>query len=88
MSWVYSFDPRALKKFRKLDQQTQKKIIDYLDNRILRNADPRCLGKELRGKLSGFWRYRVGDYRIVCEILDHELLILIVTVGHRKDVYN
>lgn len=87
MSWVYRFDARALKELRKLGKQAQSEIINYLDERVAGNGDPRRFGKGLRADLAGLWRYRVGDYRILCQIRDGELLILVVAVGHRRDIY-
>jgi mRNA interferase RelE/StbE len=87
MNWVYRFDERALKELRKLGKQAQRDIISYLDERIAAEEDPRRFGKGLKSDLAGLWRYRVGDYRIVCQIQDGELLVLVVTVGHRRDVY-
>jgi len=87
MSWVYRFDSRALKELRKLGKQAQQDIIAYLDKRVSGDSDPRRFGKGLRAELAGLWRYRVGDYRILCQIRDGELLILVVSVGHRRDVY-
>ncbi|MDP5007355.1 MAG: type II toxin-antitoxin system RelE/ParE family toxin [Verrucomicrobiales bacterium] len=88
MSWVYRFDERAVKELRKLGKQAQRDIISYLDERIAVDEDPRRFGKGLRSDLAGLWLYRVGDYRIVCQILDGELIVLVVTVGHRRDVYD
>ena len=59
-----------------------------MDLRIAVAADPRQLGKPLKGELGEFWRYRVGDYRILCEIRDDELVILAATIGHRREVYD
>lgn len=87
MSWVYRFDERALKEFRKLGKPVQRDILAYLDERVAGDGDPRNFGKGLKADLAGLWRYRVGDYRILCQIRDGELLILIVAVGHRKDIY-
>ena len=87
MNWAYNFDERAFKELRKLGTQAQRDIISYLDERISSEADPRRFGKGLKADLAGLWRYRVGDYRILCQIRDRELLILVVAVGHRRDVY-
>jgi mRNA interferase RelE/StbE len=87
MSWVYRFDTRAVRELRKLGKQAQQDIIAYLDKRVSGDSDPRRFGKGLRAELAGLWRYRVGDYRILCQIRDGELLILVVSVGHRRDVY-
>jgi len=70
-----------------LGHSAQRDIIGYLDERVASNADPRRFGKGLKADLAGLWRYRVGDYRILCQIKDQELLVLVVAIGHRKDVY-
>ena len=88
MSWVYRFDERALKELRKLGKQAQREIIRYLDERVAGDNDPRRFGKGLKADLAGLWRYRVGNYRMLCLIEDGELLVLVVAVGHRKDVYD
>lgn len=87
MPWVYRFDDRALKELARLDRQIQKEIVAYFDSRIAGNADPRRFGKGLSGPLSGTWRYRVRDYRIICQIKDRELIVLALAVGHRRDIY-
>jgi len=87
MPWLFEFRPNTLKDFRKLDKQTQSLILDYLEERISGDDDPRRFGKGLHSNLSGLWSYRIGTYRVVCQIKDSELLVLVVTVGHRKDVY-
>jgi mRNA interferase RelE/StbE len=76
-----------LKELRKLGRQAQRDILDYLDDRVSGDGDPRRFGKGLKAGLVGLWRYRVGPYRILCQIKDQEMLVLVVTVGHRKDVY-
>jgi mRNA interferase RelE/StbE len=87
MRWVYRFDERALKELSKLGKQAQRDIIAYLDERIAGTGDPRRFGKRLKADLAGLWRYRVGDCRVLCQIKDGELLVLVVAVGHRRDVY-
>jgi mRNA interferase RelE/StbE len=87
VSWVYRFDERALKELKKLGHQAQRDILAYLDERVAGTPDPRRFGKGLKSDLAGLWRYRVGDYRILCQIRQRELLVLVVAVGHRKDVY-
>lgn len=88
MSWAYRFDERALKELKKLGKQAQKEILGYLDKRVAANEDPRRFGKALHADLAGLWRYRVGDYRILCQIKDGQLLVLVISVGHRKNVYD
>jgi mRNA interferase RelE/StbE len=87
VSWAYRFEERALKELRKLGKQAQKEILGYLDKRVAGKEDPRRFGKGLHANLSGLWRYRVGDYRILCQIKDGLLLVLVVSVGHRKNIY-
>jgi mRNA interferase RelE/StbE len=77
-----------LKELKKLDRQAQGDILTYLDQRVAGKADPRRFGKGLRAGLAGLWRYRVGAYRIICQIKNRELLVLVVSVGHRKNIYD
>jgi mRNA interferase RelE/StbE len=86
--WDYKFDERALHELQKLDRQAQKDIIAYLNKRIATKEDPRRFGKPLKADLAGLWRYRVRDYRILCQIKDEVLLVLVVSVGHRKNAYD
>lgn len=88
MVWTINYSDRALKSLRKMDKQTARRIVDFMDLRIAIAADPRQSGKPLKGELGEFWRYRVGDYRILCEIRDDELVILAATIGHRREVYD
>lgn len=83
MSWDYRLTGRAIKQLRKLGPKASKRVIAYLDERIQDGEDPRQFGKALRGELGEFWRYRVGNYRILCQINDGELVVLVVKVGHR-----
>jgi mRNA interferase RelE/StbE len=87
VSWIYRFDERALKELKKLGRAAQTEILAYLDERIAGDADPRRFGKALKADLAGLWRYRVGSYRVLCQIRDNELVVMVVTVGHRKNVY-
>jgi mRNA interferase RelE/StbE len=88
VNWTYSLSERARKEFLKLDRQAQKDILRYFDTRLAGTGNPRRFGKALRGDLVGIWRYHVGDFRILCQIMDRQLLILVVSVGHRKNVYD
>ena len=87
MRWAYSFDERALKELKKLGKPAQREILKYLDERIATEEDPRRFGKALRGELVGLWRYRVGDYRMICSLREGQMLVLMLRVGHRRDVY-
>ena len=85
-NWKIKWEVSAIKKLKKLDNQIEKRIISYLKKVVL--GDPRKLGKQLLGDKSSFWRYRMGEYRIICRIVDDEFVVLIVSVGHRKEIYN
>ena len=87
MTWKVEFDDRAAKELRKLDRQAQQDILRYLRKRIATKEDPRRFGKPLSGDLALFWRYRVRDYRMICHIEDDGLLVLVLRLGHRKDIY-
>jgi len=76
-----------LKQLKKLDGQFQRAIIQEM-NEIATLDDPRQRGKALKANLSGLWRYRVGDYRVICDIQDAKILITVLRVGHRKNVYD
>ena len=86
MAWRAELSPRALKQLSKLDKLTARRIIDYLRETVS-GEDPRSRGKGLTGNLSGFWRYRVGNYRIIASIEDDELLILAINIDHRSRIY-
>ena len=85
--WKIEWDSKALKEAKKLDRDARKKIVEYLENRVLASQDPYSLGKPLKGNKAGIWRYRVGNYRILCKIENQALVILVIAVGHRKDIY-
>ena len=87
MNWVYRLDARALKELKTLGRQAQQEIVGYLDERVAGGGDPRRFGNALKADLVGLWRYRVRDYRILCQIQDRELIVLVVAVGHRKSIY-
>ena len=78
---------RFKKEFRKLDKYTQKMLRAWIDKNLVDCENPRQHGKGLSANLSGQWRYRIGDYRLICQINDDELIILALTVGHRRDIY-
>jgi mRNA interferase RelE/StbE len=82
------YDEVALRLLKKLDKQVSKRIINWLTERLTNCNNPRIWGSALKGNLGEFWRYRVGDYRILCKIEDTELVVLVLEVSHRKDVYS
>lgn len=88
MTWAIRYTETARKQLRKLDPQTARRILDFMDERIARQSDPRSTGQALTGPLLGaYWRYRVGDYRIICEIQDRALCVLVIEIGNRKEIY-
>ncbi|HEX5757707.1 MAG TPA: type II toxin-antitoxin system RelE/ParE family toxin [Thermoanaerobaculia bacterium] len=87
MTWRVEFDDRARKELRKLDSPDQEQILRYLHERIATPEDPRRFGKALVADRAGLWRYRVGAYRLICNIEDGREVVLVVAVGHRKEVY-
>ena len=87
MVWRIEYTETAVKQLRKLDKQIARQIVDFMDERIAPLDDPRSAGKALVGPLGGFWRYRVGDYRVICEIRDGTLVTLVVQIGNRREVY-
>jgi mRNA interferase RelE/StbE len=87
LAWTANFDPRALKELEKLDRMAQRRIVNFLQERVLRRTDPRDLGKAMTGDQAGLWRYRIGDYRLVCRIDEETELMLVLRVAHRKEAY-
>ena len=88
MSFSVETTARFDKEFKKLDRYTQRMIKAWIDRHLDGCEDPRAIGKGLTANRSGQWRYRIGDYRLICEIDDGRLIILALTVGHRRDIYD
>jgi len=87
LAWTVEVSGSARKQLDKLGSREATQITRYLRDRIATADDPRQFGKGLAGELSGHWRYRVGDYRIICQIIDQRLVVLVVELGHRRDIY-
>jgi mRNA interferase RelE/StbE len=85
--WQVEFDRDAARDLKKLGKPAQQTILRYLRKRIAISNDPRRFGKALTGDLKGLWRYRVSEYRIVAKIEDDKFIVLVLTVGHRREVY-
>ncbi len=81
------FEKNAVKQLKKIDVAQQKMIYGYIKKNLEGTSTPRMSGKALKGNLKEYWRYRVGDYRIIAEIDDCEIKIIIIEIGHRKDIY-
>lgn len=88
MVWTIDYTESARKQLRKLDKQTARRILDFMDERIAAQEDPRNTGKALTGPMLGaYWRYRIGDYRIICDIQDGALCVLVIEIGNRREIY-
>jgi mRNA interferase RelE/StbE len=88
MSWRVEFLAQAAKDIEKLDRQVGRRIARFLFKRVAGLEDPRSIGEALRGTRFGeAWKYRVGDYRVICRIEDTRLLVLVVRIGHRREIY-
>ena len=88
MAWKIEVTETAKKQLAKLDHQVQSEIVRYLRERIRTDEDPRRFGAPLGKELAGRWKYRVGAYRLICEIQDERVLVLVLMVGHRSQVYD
>ena len=87
MAWTIEYAETAKKQLRKLEKSAARRIVDFMDERIAPSVDPRELGKALKGPLGDLWRYRVGDYRVLCDIQDGVLTVLVLQIGNRREVY-
>lgn len=87
MGWRIEFHPDAARELRRLDRGAAARIVKTLETRIAAQGDPRALGAALKGEHLGYWRWRIGDYRVVARIEDARITILVVRVGHRREVY-
>lgn len=87
MAWTVEFQLTAQKQIRELDRPIRQRILSYFRTRVLAAEDPRQLGKALTGDKGGLWRYRIGDYRAICQIEADRLIVLVLAVGHRRDIY-
>jgi mRNA interferase RelE/StbE len=87
LTWTIEFTKSASKQLKKLDKQNQKRIIKFLKDRLSSSNDPRLLGKPLHGKLSDAWSYRVGDYRLISQLFDDKMIISVLLIGHRSEIY-
>ena len=85
MTWQISFTPEAEKELARLGAPVSKKIIEYLKERV--GPNPKALGGQLKGNLREFWRWRIGEYRVLARIEDEKMLVIVVKVGHRRKIY-
>ncbi|MGD0792217.1 MAG: type II toxin-antitoxin system RelE/ParE family toxin [Terriglobales bacterium] len=87
MAWKIKLSPTALKQLDKLDKPVEQRILKFLHQRVEKLDDPRKIGARLQGPLSEFWKYRVGDYRLICSLEDDRFVVLVLRIGHRREVY-
>jgi mRNA interferase RelE/StbE len=88
MAWKVELSAEAARELGKLDAQPARRILKFLHERVATLDNPRSIGKALRGsRLGEFWKYRVGPYRLICKIEDDRLIVLVLRVGHRKEIY-
>jgi mRNA interferase RelE/StbE len=87
LTWRVEFDERARRDLRRLDTAIQERILKYLRDHVVTEGQPRRYGETLKGIMAGLWKYRVGDYRVVCKIQDVQAKVLVLRVGHRREVY-
>ncbi|MBU3653238.1 MAG: type II toxin-antitoxin system RelE/ParE family toxin [Limnohabitans sp.] len=88
MAWAIKYTETSQRQLKKLDKSIALRVLDFMDERVAHLEDPRSQGKNLVGpKLGSYWRYRVGDVRVICDINDGVVTILVVEIGHRREVY-
>ena len=87
MSYTLLYNEKARKQLKKMDKRISYMLAQRLKSMLDGIENPRSIGKALTGQYKGLWRYRVGNYRIICNIIDNELVILAIEIGHRKEIY-
>ena len=88
MPWTIKYTESVQRQLKKLDKSAALRVLDYMDERIGILADPRSTGKNLvRPRMGSYWRYRVGDLRVICDIQDQTVVIMVIEIGHRREVY-
>lgn len=87
MAWSIEFDPDARRELDKLDKSVSDRILKFLWERVAALEDPRSIGERLHGQLRQYWKYRVGDYRLICSLKDDRLVVIVVRIGHRREIY-
>lgn len=85
--WKIKYSEKATRELLKIDRQAAKRIKKYLDERIATDEDPRRFGESLTENLAGLWKYRIGDFRVIAEIQEDRIVVLVVRIGHRSKVY-
>ena len=86
MAWTIEFSSRAEKQLRKIDKQIVRRILKFLKTKVEEN--PKAVGKYLKGNLSDLWSYRIGDYRLICNFQEKRMIVLVLEIGHRREIYD
>ena len=86
-AWTIEFEQDAIRQLNRLDTSVRRRILEFLQTRVLSRGDPRQLGKPLKGTMAEFWGYRVGNYRLICLLEDQRMIVTLVSVAHRREVY-
>ncbi len=84
MAWSIEFDPSARRELEKLDKSVSDRILKFLRQRLAPLDDPRTIGERLHGPLRQYWKYRIGDYRLICSLTEDRLVVFVVQLGHRR----
>jgi mRNA interferase RelE/StbE len=87
LAWTIKYAETARKQILKLDKAEARRILEFMEDRVAGSDNPRRIGKALKGPLGDLWRYRVGDYRVICDIQDSVLIVLVLQIGNRREVY-
>jgi mRNA interferase RelE/StbE len=87
LAWTIKYAESAKRELKRLDKPVVRRILDFLDERVVNLEDPRAGGKALNGPLGALWRYRIGDHRAICELRDETSTVLVLHIGHRREVY-
>lgn len=88
MKWKVEFNPSAQKELGHLDRYTQRLIASWIDKHLNGCENPRATGKPLSANLAGYWRYRIGDCRMICKIEDERIVVIVIRIGHRREIYD
>lgn len=88
MKYKVSFEKKAIKSLSKIDKRQQNIILAWIETNLVDTNDPKNYGKALKGNLKDYWRYRVGNYRILADINHNEITIIVLNISHRKDIYS
>jgi mRNA interferase RelE/StbE len=87
LTWTIEYTQTAKNQLKKLDKPVARRILNYFDDRVANQEDPRALGKALSGPLGTLWRFRIGDFREICDIQHSAVTILVIRIGHRREGY-